>query len=112
MSKMSYINIIEKYDDHRDSIHYLLASILGCFANEKMFEQSYDELSSLLTSLCDHYPFISILYLLDEKGKQICPNISGTNFKNIPAIGEGIDRSRRSYYLAGVDSNIPVVTEP
>lgn len=109
---MSYINVIDKYEEHRDAIHHLLASILGCFANEKMFEQSQEELSSLLTSLCDYYPFISILYLLDKEGRQICQNVSGTSFKNIPVTGEGIDRSKRPYFLSVRKSDAPVVTEP
>lgn len=109
---MSHINVIEKYEEHRDSIHHLLSSILGCFANEKMFEQSSEELSSLLTSLCDYYPFVSLLYLLDVNGKQISSNIFGTRFKNIPPVGEGADRSGRPYFLAATESVKPVVTEP
>jgi hypothetical protein len=32
MSKMSHINVIEKYEEHRAAIHDLLSSILSRFA--------------------------------------------------------------------------------
>jgi hypothetical protein len=40
MTKMSQINVNEKYEEHRLAIHDLLSSILRCFADEKMFEQT------------------------------------------------------------------------
>jgi hypothetical protein len=112
MSKMSHINVIEKYEEHRPAIQHLLGSILGCFANEKMFEQSQEELTELLHTLCSYYPFVSLLYLLDANGKQICMNVRGTNFKRHPVIGEGADRSKRPYFLAAQKTDLPVVTEP
>jgi hypothetical protein len=68
MSKMSHLTVIDKYEEHRSAIHNLLSSILSCFANEKMFEKNYQELTELLDSLCSYYPFISLLYLLDKRG--------------------------------------------
>jgi hypothetical protein len=85
MSKMSHINVIEKYEEYRPAIQHLLASILGCFANEKMFEQTEAELAESLEALCSYYPFVSLLYLLDADGRQICMNIPGTvTLKIIP----------------------------
>lgn len=112
MSKMSHINVIEKYEEHRLAIHHLLASILGCFANEKMFEQSQTELTESLNSLCAYYPFVSLLYLLDVDGKQICMNVPGTYFKRHPITGQGADRSKRPYFIAAQKTDLPVVTEP
>jgi len=45
MSKMSRINVIEKYKEHRFAIHNLLSSIVDCFADEKMLEQSQEDLA-------------------------------------------------------------------
>ncbi|WP_305908713.1 PDC sensor domain-containing protein [Methylomarinum sp. Ch1-1] len=112
MSKMSHINVIEKYDEHRDAIHHLLSSILSCFADAKMFEQNQQELSEQLKSLCDYYPFISLLYLLDAKGKQISMNVPGSYFKHSPQTGRGFDRSKRPYYLLAANSDSVVITEP
>ena len=61
MSKMSHINVIEKYEEYRSAIYHLLSSILSCFADAKMFEQSQQELTDQLDSLCNYYPFISLL---------------------------------------------------
>lgn len=112
MSKMSHINVIEKYDEHRGATFHLLSSIISCFADIKMFEQSQKELSEQLDSLCEYYPFISLLYLLDDKGKQNCMNVPGRYFKDSRSIGHGSDRSKRPYYLMAVDSDSIVVTEP
>lgn len=109
---MSHINVIEKYEEHRIAIHHLLSSILGCFAEEKMFEQSQEDLTDLLNSLCSYYPFVSLLYLLDAQGKQICRNVPGSHFKSHPKIGMGVDRSKRPYYLLALKSDGVVVTEP
>jgi len=112
MSKMSHINVIEKYLEHRSAIRQLLASIFSCFANEKMFAQSQQELTEQLDSLCNYYPFVSLLYLLDEKGKQVSMNVSGKNFRHIQKTGQGSDRSNQPYYLMAMNSNKIVVTEP
>ena len=112
MSRMSHINVIEKYEEHREAIHHLLSSILTCFSDEKMFEQNQRELTALLTSLCDYYPFISLLYLLDAQGKQVCLNVPGSHFKNNPKIGIGTDRSKRPYFMAAIKSDGVIVTEP
>jgi len=112
MSKMSHINVIEKYEEHRLAIHNLLSSILGCFADEKMFEQSQEELTRVAVSLCSYYPFVSLLYLLNAQGKQICKNVPGSHFKNHPKIGLGVDRSNRPYYLLAKKTTSVVVTEP
>ncbi|MCX7097051.1 MAG: Cache domain protein [Methylococcales bacterium] len=112
MSKMSHINVIEKYEEHRVAIQNLLSSILGCFADEKMFEQNQTELAKVVDSLCSYYPFVSLLYLLDADGKQICQNVPGSHFKNHPKIGLGVDRSNRPYFLLAKKTTGVVVTEP
>jgi len=84
MSKMSHINVIEKYEEHRLAIRNLLSSILGCFADEKMFVQRHEKMTEMLDSLCSYYPFVSLLYLLDAQGKQIGINVPGSHFKKHP----------------------------
>ena len=112
MSKMSHINVIERYEEHRVAIRQLLSSILSCFADEKLFEKNQQELSEILESLCYYYPFISLLYLLDPEGKQISVNIPGSHFKNHSKTGLGIERSNRPYYLLAINSNNVAVTDP
>jgi len=111
MSKMSHINVIENYEEHRLAIQHLLSSILRCFSDAKMFDQNHEELPENLSSLCEYYPFISLLYLLDDKGQQTCMNVSGRHFKDKSKIGYGSDRSKSPYYLMAVDSNSVVATE-
>lgn len=112
MSKMSHINVIEKYEEHRLAIHHLLASILSFFVDKKMFEQSQEELGEQFNSLYTYYPFISLFYLLDADGKQITPCIEGKHVKSHAQMGIGADRSNRPYYLAAMKSDSVVITEP
>jgi len=109
---MNHINVIEKYEEHRAAIHHLLSSILSCFSDEKMFDQSPKELSERLHALCEYYPFISLLYLLDDKGKQCCVNISGKHFKQNAISGQGANRNKSPYYKMAFDSDAVIVTEP
>ncbi|MCX7069266.1 MAG: Cache domain protein [Methylococcales bacterium] len=113
MSKMSHINVIEKYEEHRLAIHQLLSSILNFFADGKMFEQSQEELTEQFNSLYSYYPFVSLFYLLDAQGKQITVCMQGKHVKsNHPQIGIGADRSRRPYYIAAMKHEGAVITEP
>lgn len=112
MSKMSHINMLEKYEAHHVAIHHLLSSILGCFHHEELFDQSPKELRYFLTSLCNYYPFVTILYLLDKNGRQQCKNIQGKKFKHFSRKGEGIDRSKRPYFLSTMNADGAVITGP
>lgn len=112
MPKMSHINVIEKYEEHRAAIHYLLSSIVRCFADNKLFEKGQKDLSKSLESLCAYYPFISLLYLLDPSGKQICKNIYSSRFNYHIKTGMGVDRAKRPYYLLAMSSNDVIVTDP
>ncbi len=109
---MNHINVIEKYQEHHTAVHNLLSSILSCFANEKMFDQNEKELVDQLDSLCNYYPFVSLLYLLDANGKQMGMNIYSKKFKNVRKTGQGIDRSKQPYYKMAIASDSIVVTEP
>lgn len=112
MSKMSPIVVIELYEEHRSAIQRLLLSILTCFADDKLFEQSSEQLSETLNSLCAYYPFVSLLYLLDANGRQIDGNIPGRFYKDLPRVGGGADRSKRPYFLAAQQAEGAVITEP
>lgn len=112
MSKMTHIVVIEKYEEHKLAIQNLLSSILSCFADDKLFTQSHEELSETLNSLGSYYPFVSLLYLLDGGGKQTTLNVPGSDYKNLPRSGVGADRSKRPYYLMASKSDHPIVTEP
>jgi len=112
MSKMSHINVIENYELHHNAIHTILSSILSCFADENLFKQDQSDLKAMLNSLCNYYPFISLLFLLDSNGKQLCMNVPGANFKDQPKSGRGTDRSKRPYYILAMQSDAATVTEP
>lgn len=112
MSQMSPIVVIELYEEHRSAIQRLLLSILTCFADEKLFEQTPAQLDATLNSLCEYYPFVSLLYLLDAQGTQIEGNIPGRYYKDHARVGKGADRSKRPYFTAARQSDSAQITEP
>lgn len=103
---------MERYEEHRQAIQRLLLSILTCFADAKLFEESQEELTDTLNSLSSYYPFVSLLYLLDAEGAQISNNIPGRFYTDRPKIDGSVDRSKRPYFLAAHKADAAVITEP
>jgi len=112
MLQMSPIVVIELYEEHRLAIQRLLMSILTCFADERLFEQTPEQLRETLNSLCEYYPCVSLLYLLDPEGVQINGNIAGRHYPQLASLGMGADRSQRPYFAAAQQSGTAEITEP
>lgn len=112
MSKMSYLSTIERYHEYRTAIRELLASIMTGIDHPALFS----EVSALKAAMCDvtkNYPFVELIYTLDETGRQTSPNIACNPHLSAAKIkAQGKDRSRRPYYLLARDSDEVVVTEP
>ena len=58
------------------------------------------------------YPFVELLYVLEETGTQISDNIAKTGEHHAAYKGKGSDRSQRPYYRLAKKSDDIVVTEP
>lgn len=112
MSSISHISAIERYGDYRLAIQNLLGSILGGFADEKMFEGNEQEQKNALSKLHLHYPFVRMFYVLNSSGQQISANLVAKNRHVEARECVGVDRSRRPYYVMARDSDQVVVTEP
>jgi hypothetical protein len=73
MSEMSYIGVIERYQQHREEIRDILCSILTGIADQRLF-QNERKLFETIRCLGERYPFVDLLYTLDGKGAQISDN--------------------------------------
>lgn len=102
MSTANYISIIERYYEYQSAIEDILASILTGLTEEKI-TQNKDSRIKAIKSLSKHYPFIDMLYILDDDGIQRGDN--ATSSKDNPSIykGDGVSRKLRPYFRMAQD---------
>ncbi|PKG83879.1 general glycosylation pathway protein [Colwellia sp. 75C3] len=109
---MNYISVIERYHDYKTAIHELMASIITGAFDEDFFIDDKSLVRSMKW-LGKTYPFVNLMFTLDNKGIQLSPNIfNNVSQANIANSGVGIDRSYRPYYLKANEEEGVVVTEP
>ena len=111
MSAMSYLSVIERFHEYKIALHELTASILTGIADPTLLK-SDQHLRETILGLSGHYPFISLLYTLDEQGVQSSSNISAKHSAKEDVGGLGKNRSERPYFLLAKASDSVVVTEP
>lgn len=108
----SYLNTIERYHDYRIMIHEMLQSMLTGLADENLF-QNQDNVMETLDELLRNYPFLDIIYTLDDKGIQNGPNYLFSEFKaKTDHSNRGKDRSQRPYFMMAKERQAVVFTEP
>jgi len=106
------MSVIERYHEHKNAIHELLASIFAGAFNKELFN---DELllKHSLKWVTKHYPFVELMFTLDSDGIQNSPNISNNIvYTKSMNNGIGIDRSYRPYFINANENDGIVVTEP
>lgn len=108
---MNYLNIIERYREHREGIRELLASILSGIAAPGLIGDPAG-LRRTMQSLAAHYPFADLLYTLDQNGIQTSANISNEVKPHYAEGGQGMDRSQRPYFVLARNTDTAMVTEP
>jgi hypothetical protein len=109
---MNYISVIERYHDYKNPIHELMASIMAGAFDEAFFNDDTSLVKSMKW-LRHNYPFVDLMFTLDNQGVQLSPNISSKSIshKNF-GVGKGVDRSYRPYFIKANDNDGIVVTEP
>ena len=108
----NYFSLLERYHDYRGAISELLRSIITGIAGKQLLGD-YEKLNKILCDTSRYYPFVDILFTLDEKGIQnsenICCELKRKNHS--PGI-KGEDRSNRPYYKLAIQTEDAVITEP
>lgn len=111
MSTASYISIIERYHEYRVAIHELMASILNSLGEEHLLENKTAQCRAM-ERLAEAYPFLEIMFVLDEHGIQVSDNITASSRNPNAYLGRGRDRSQRPYFQLARETKGVVVTEP
>lgn len=113
MADMSYLAVIERYHEYREPIRELLASIITGVAEISLL-QDQEAQRQALVSVRARYPFVQILYVLDEQGTQVSEFAAGEGGEVTTGhdVGRGRDRRHRPYYQQVVAADGVIVTEP
>jgi len=123
---MNYLNIIERYREHRTGLQELIATILGGISSPELLGDSA-KLRQALNALSKHYPFATLIYTLDKNGIQTSENVnhseklrlsngnlgnSNLANSNLANSSLGKNRSQRPYYILAQHTDQVIVTEP
>jgi len=114
MTPRNYLYLLTKYDEYQQPIHRLLESIVTTLAPNQV-ASSAGELNQVVDKLHQSYPFVELLYCLDEQGTQFtdsaaAPRIADSKRREA---GLGSDRSNRAYYCAARENTrATTVTSP
>lgn len=114
MTPRNYLYLLKKYDEYQAQIERLLESIVTSLS-PNLLQASGTELEDVIKRLHQSYPFVELLYCLDESGTQTTESAASPT---VPAPkrrepGFGSDRSNRVYYTTARDNTKRVtVTQP
>lgn len=114
MTPRNYLYLLKKYDEYQAQIARLLESIVTSLSPNKM-DTSHAQLSEVVRRLHKSYPFVELLYCIDDKGVQITESAASPTVpdpkRREPGLGS--DRSNRVYYSLARDSAATAtVTQP
>jgi len=114
MTPRNYLFLLQKYDELQPQIERLLESIITSLNSAKLQGNS-ETMQATVDSLHQSYPFVDLLYCLDEGGIQVtesaaAPNVADSKRRE-PGLGS--NRSNRVYYSSARDNHRAVtVTQP
>ncbi|MEO5574527.1 MAG: PDC sensor domain-containing protein [Gammaproteobacteria bacterium] len=111
MTFMNYINVIERYHEHRAGVQDMVASILTGIAESRLMEDPVAQ-HKAMQSLAKLYRFVDLLYILDESGMQISDSITSPYWKHGIEDGKRKDRSQRPYFILARANSQITVTDP
>lgn len=114
MTPRNYLYLLKKYDEYQPQIERLLESIITALSPTKL-ESSPTELVNMVKRLHQSYPFVELLYCVDENGIQTTESAAAPNVADSKRREPGLhsDRSKRAYYTAARDNTSPTtVTQP
>jgi len=114
MTPRNYLYLLKKYDEYQPQIARLLESIITALSPTKL-ESSHEHLVEMVQRLHHSYPFVELLYCVDEKGVQITESAAAPKVADSKRREPGLnsDRSNRSYYTAAHNNTqATTVTQP
>ncbi|MGB9577861.1 MAG: PDC sensor domain-containing protein [Halothiobacillaceae bacterium] len=113
MADISYLGVIERYHEYEKLIKELLASIITGIADESLMLDQEKQRQALI-SVRERYPFVQILYVLNDQGVQISEfnvDVAG-QVSTRHDEGKGRDRRLRPYFQQVQAKQGVIVTQP
>ena len=114
MTPRNYLYLLRKYDEYQPQIERLLDSIVTALMPKKLQSES-EQLLNTVNRLHKSYPFVELIYCLDEAGMQITDSAAapGIDDSKRTEPGKRSDRSNRAYYIkASQSEKNSTVTSP
>lgn len=114
MTPRNYLYLLRKYEDYHPQIDRLLDSIVTALMPRRL-ESDEDQLHKTVERLHQSYPFVELLYCLDEHGMQTTVSAAAPDIDDSKRSEPGMcsDRSNRAYYTKAVNNEkISTVTSP
>jgi len=114
MTPRNYLYLLRKYDDYQPQLERLLGSIVTALMPRKL-ESDSEQLQKTVDRLHQSYPFVELLYCLDEHGMQTTVSAAAPNIDDSKRSEPGLcsDRSNRAYYTSAVkNEKVSTVTAP
>ncbi|MFO7580977.1 PDC sensor domain-containing protein [Guyparkeria sp.] len=113
MHSANYISTIDRYHEQSRSIRELIESIITGIGEPRLLSDP-SGLRGVTEKLIDLYPFVDLVYLLDEDGVQVAEyGADETGHVNrAHGQGRGVDRSQRPYFKRAAESENVHLTEP
>lgn len=114
MTPRNYLYLLRKYEDYQPQIDRLLDSIVTALMPRKL-ESDEAALQKTVERLHKSYPFVELLYCLDENGMQTTVSAAAPDIDDSKRSEPGMrsDRSNRAYYTKAVkNEKISTVTSP
>jgi hypothetical protein len=114
MTPRNYLYMLRKYEDYQPQIDRLLDSIVTALMPRRL-ESDEAQLHKTVERLHKSYPFVELLYCLDENGMQTTVSAAAPDIDDSKRSEPGLcsDRSNRAYYTKAVKSEkVSTVTSP
>jgi hypothetical protein len=114
MTPRNYLYLLRKYEDYQPQIDRLLDSIVTALMPRKL-ETDEAQLHKTVERLHKSYPFVELLYCLDESGMQTTVSAAAPDIDDSKRSEPGMcsDRSNRAYYTKAVkNEKVSTVTSP
>jgi len=113
MHSANYISTIDRYHEQSRSIRELIESIITGIGEPRLLSDA-SALRKVTEKLIDLYPFVDLVYLLDEDGVQVA-EYGADETGHVQVGGDrkrGIDRSQRPYFKFVREEELVHLTEP
>lgn len=114
MTPRNYLYLLRKYEEYQLHIERLLSSIVTALMPRKL-QLDAEQLHQTVTRLHQSYPFVELIYCLDEQGMQITESAAAPDIDDSKRTEPGMrsDRSNRAYYTKAVkNEKVSTVTSP